>query len=158
MREFLLSVILAGIFAAVSELILPARLYGTGRLLKALCAAVIVSLILSPLLSVFLGEGTFVLPEPETESFAADEADAASVEGHITALAFSTLEEAIAERAESVLGEACEVEVFCEDDINRIVACIYSDSDAQMCLTLAERVEADYDVTCRILPREKNDE
>lgn len=147
--SYLFAIVLSGIFAAVSELILPSRLFSVGRLMRAVCAALIVMLFVSPVLSFLSGaeikdvEAFQTAQEDESE----DEHIAGPQEA-ITALALSELEEQVSQSVSEILGEKGRVEVFGEDGLNKISARIYCDSQTALAMQAAAEVEAQYGIDC----------
>ncbi|MBQ2730718.1 MAG: hypothetical protein IJF24_01710 [Clostridia bacterium] len=130
--QFLCSVVLAGIFSAVSELLLPSRLSSLGRLLRAVIAVWIVFLMASPILSFVLGrDAEDLLASVSLSEEQEGEQGSLSPEGAITSLAAEQLESVIQAELESLWNVSCCVDVDFSADINRFDACIYCDSPPQ---------------------------
>ena len=143
LSSFLYSIILAGVFAAVAELLVPARFYTVGRLLRAVICVVLVSLLVSPVLSFLLGEewreaDLNVEPEAEHES----ELAVFEITRDYTV---RLLRENLQSYASSRLGE-CRVELLGTEDINSLTFCIYSDKDAKEVEAVCEEIFAIYSI------------
>lgn len=151
---YLLAIVLAGLIAAVSELLLPSRIFSVGRLLRALICLTVVVFIVAWFCSFFgAGEDVFSLPEgQENPPFIGG--DTKGPEEHVEQLAFAQLREQIAARAKEVLGGAVEVEVFWQEDINGISACIYCDNEPSGVAALTAQLKDSFGVTCQVKKRE----
>lgn len=130
--DFLCSIVLAGIFSAVSELLLPSRLSSLGRLLRAVIAVWIVFLMASPILSFVFGR----TPEDLLPTFSGIEAEkneekSLSPEEAITTLAERRIAETVETELIALWSVDCRVETGFELDINRLSARIYCDSPPQ---------------------------
>lgn len=149
LSSFLCSVVLAGIFSAVSELILPSRIFAVGRLLRALCAVFVVAIIVTPILRVGLGEG--VEESMQDTLFSSEEEVLLSkpIETHVFALACQKLEEQITPVVQGLLGQAAEVKVSFQTDIFLPLACIYCDKpEDQAAVLAARRVSETFGIEC----------
>ena len=144
--SYLYSIVLAAIFSAVCELVLPARFSSLGRLLRAVVSVSLLFLIASPLFSLFCSD----VPEIPSTEFDVPTGDLALCEEQVTALALKNLEEQMTHTAKTLLGEECKLCVFVsEEDISQLFADIYCDSTEEEVNAACKTLFSMYGVTCR---------
>lgn len=145
---YLYSLVLAGVFAAVCELVLPARHSSLGRLMKAIVSVLCVFLVALPIVS-FLKRD---LPVLSLESEEMAQTGNSACEDLVTAHALASLEERIEDTLQERLGMEVQAHVFAKEDIMELFCDIYCDSstDAQsVCMELSSL----YGIECRLVEK-----
>ncbi len=151
--SYLYSIVLASVFSAVCELVLPSRFSSLGRLMRAVFSVVLVFLVAFPVFSLL---GADVPRLSGTDAFTG-EGDLSACEEQVTSLALRNLEEQMNHTARGLLGEEAVVRVFAGEDISALFADIYCDSTEEEVDAACETLFSMYGVTCRVQIGEKDE-
>lgn len=155
--SFLYAVLLAGIFAAVAELLLPSRIFSVGRLLRAVICVFIVAFIVSPVLHLVRNDEFWELGTAEPSEGETGEATH-SPDTVVFAEAVRLLQENLQESADTLFSEEVKVRVLYREDINTLVARIYCDDPvSERAEGACQTLSAQYGVECTMVSGEKNE-
>lgn len=155
--DFLITVVLTGLFCAVSELLLPWRFFGAGRMMRALCAAVLVMLIVRPVFSLLLSGG---LGQGEIWSFVSTEGEDTPLptpEEHVERLGLATLAGYLEAEFSETVGQGAG-EIVLSGDINELSLCIYCDRTTEQIESFALWCRQEYGIPCTVTEKEPQNE